>query len=58
MITDQDHITMNQIKRNGRTRMTGLGIIIGGIISIFVMLLAVVIWCEWKDNNVSSRKWR
>ena len=31
--------------------MTGIGIIIGGVITIFVMLLAVVIWCEWRDNN-------
>ena len=38
--------------------MSTIGIIIGGIISIFIMLLAVVIWCEWKDNNVSGRKWR
>ena len=58
MITDQAHITMNLIKRNGRNRMNTIGIIIGGIISIFIMLLAVVIWCEWKDNNVSNRKWR
>ena len=58
MITDQAHITMNLIKRNGRNKMSTIGIIIGGIISIFIMLLAVVIWCEWKDNNVSGRKWR
>jgi len=38
--------------------MSGLAVIIGGTISIFLMLLAVVIWCEWKDNNVSNRKGR
>ena len=38
--------------------MNAIGIIIGGIITIFVMLIAVVNWCEWKDNNVSNRKWR
>jgi hypothetical protein len=31
--------------------MNAIGIIIGGIITIFAMLLAVVIWCEWRDNN-------
>ena len=31
--------------------MSAIGIIIGGVITIFVMLLAVVIWCEWRDNN-------
>ena len=31
--------------------MTAIGIIIGGIITIFAMLIAVVIWCEWRDNN-------
>ena len=31
--------------------MNTIGIIIGGVITIFVMLLAVVIWCEWRDNN-------
>ena len=38
--------------------MNAIGIIIGGAISIFLLLLAVVIWCEWKDNNVSNRKLR
>ena len=31
--------------------MNAIGVIIGGIITIFVMLIAVVIWCEWRDNN-------
>jgi hypothetical protein len=44
--------------RRGESNMNAIGIIIGGIITIFVMLIAVVIWCEWKDNNVSNRKWR
>ena len=31
--------------------MNAIGIIIGGIITIFVMLLAVVIWCEKRDKH-------
>ena len=31
--------------------MSGLAVIIGGIITIFAMLIAVVIWCERRDKN-------
>ena len=38
--------------------MNTIGIIIGGIITIFAMLIAVVIWCEWRDNNRTWKKER
>ena len=51
MIIDQAHIIMNQTRRSGRHRMSGLTVIIGGIIIIFAMLIAVVIWCEKRDKH-------
>ena len=26
-------------------------LVIIGIITIFVMLVSIVIWCDWKDNH-------